>query len=107
MAFARASTVLGMASSSDRSFSPRTPVMIGCTLKLTHLPCVEGDRSPPEGGDCIFRAPDPRIFFGDFAGGSRHNRIVTMWNALMEFFEAKELYDDRYELLMRARGILR
>ena len=30
-----------------------------------------------------------------------------MWNALMEFFEAKELYDDRYELLMRARDILR
>jgi hypothetical protein len=30
-----------------------------------------------------------------------------MWNALMEFFEAKELYNDRYEPLMRAKRILR
>jgi hypothetical protein len=42
-----------------------------------------------------------------FEGADINNRIVTMWNALMEYFEARELYDDRYELPMRARRILR
>jgi hypothetical protein len=30
-----------------------------------------------------------------------------MWNALLGFFEAKELYDERYEQLMRDKRILR
>jgi len=45
--------------------------------------------------------------FFRFEGADINNRIVTMWNALMEFFEAKELYKERYELLMRAKHILR
>jgi hypothetical protein len=35
-----------------------------------------------------------------------NNRIVKMWNALMGLFEAKELYDERYEQLMRDKRIL-
>jgi hypothetical protein len=42
-----------------------------------------------------------------FEGADINNRIVSMWNALMGFFEAKELYDERYEQLMRDRRILR
>ena len=42
-----------------------------------------------------------------FEGADINNRIVKMWNALIEFFEAKELYSDRYEVLMRAKYILR
>jgi hypothetical protein len=41
-----------------------------------------------------------------FEGADINSRIVTMWNALLEFFEAKELYNDRYESLMRATRIL-
>jgi len=40
-----------------------------------------------------------------FEGADINNRIVNMWDALMGFFEAKELYDERYAALMKERGI--
>lgn len=40
-----------------------------------------------------------------FAGADINGRIQKMWAALMEVFEAKELYDEHYAALMEAKGI--
>lgn len=40
-----------------------------------------------------------------FDGANINNRIREMWSALMNLFEAKELYDEHYSALMRAKGI--
>jgi hypothetical protein len=40
-----------------------------------------------------------------FEGADINNRIMEMWNALMGLFEAKELYDERYAMLMKEKGI--
>jgi hypothetical protein len=45
-----------------------------------------------------------QIFFG-FDGADIDNRIMSMWDALMGLFEAKELYDERYCQLMIDKGI--
>lgn len=42
-----------------------------------------------------------------FDGANINERICSIWAALVPLFEAKELYDGRYEKLMRDRGILR
>lgn len=42
-----------------------------------------------------------------FDGHRINERIVEMWNALVNVFEIKEIYDERYEALLRAKGILR
>jgi hypothetical protein len=42
-----------------------------------------------------------------FDGAHINERICSIWAALVPLFEAKELYDGRYEKLMRDRAILR
>jgi hypothetical protein len=42
-----------------------------------------------------------------FDGANINDRICKMWEALMDLFEAKELYVERYSGLMRDRGIAR
>jgi hypothetical protein len=39
-----------------------------------------------------------------FKGAEIDKRITEMWTALMGFFEAKELYEERYAALMKERG---
>jgi hypothetical protein len=41
-----------------------------------------------------------------FEGADINARIQNMWAALMDLFEAKELYDERYCQLMKDRGIV-
>jgi len=41
-----------------------------------------------------------------FEGADIDNRIIAMWNALVGFFEAKELYDERYAILVKEKGIV-
>jgi hypothetical protein len=40
-----------------------------------------------------------------FTDANINARIHRVWNALMPFFEAKELYDERYAQLMIDKGI--
>lgn len=40
-----------------------------------------------------------------FEGARINERIHQVWNALMPTFDVKELYNDRYELFMRNKGI--
>ena len=40
-----------------------------------------------------------------FDGASINQRIQKMWNALMQVFEVKELYNERYAQLMKDKGI--
>jgi hypothetical protein len=40
-----------------------------------------------------------------FDGASIDERIHKMWNALMPTFAVKELYSERYEQLMKDKGI--
>ena len=42
-----------------------------------------------------------------FDGADINERIHKMWNALMPTFVVKELYGERYEKLMKDRGIYR
>ena len=43
--------------------------------------------------------------FFRFSGADINKRIVEMWNALVPLFEAKELYDEHYSLLLKEKGI--
>jgi hypothetical protein len=40
-----------------------------------------------------------------FEGANIDTRIMETWNALMPLFEAKELYDEHYGRLLKAKGI--
>jgi hypothetical protein len=40
-----------------------------------------------------------------FDGANINNRIREMWGALTNLFEAKELYDEHYSAIMKAKGI--
>ncbi len=51
---------------------------------------------------CI--ATEIQLCFG-FDGANINQRLESMWAALMGFFEAKELYEEHYAPLMKARGI--
>ncbi|MGA9475931.1 MAG: hypothetical protein WBV36_25925 [Terriglobales bacterium] len=53
---------------------------------------------------CIVTELQAYFSFDD--NGARINeRIHEMWTALMPVFEVKELYDERYALLMKDTGI--
>jgi hypothetical protein len=41
-----------------------------------------------------------------FQGANINKRIQKVWNALIPMFEISELYDQRYSVLMKERGIL-
>jgi hypothetical protein len=40
-----------------------------------------------------------------FDGADINNRICQMWASLLPFFEATEIYEERYKQLLRERGI--
>jgi hypothetical protein len=54
---------------------------------------------------CFQMTTEIQVYFR-FDGADINNRIQQMWDALMDFLEAKELYQERYRALMQERGIL-
>jgi hypothetical protein len=41
-----------------------------------------------------------------FDGADINNRICQMWDALLPFFEAREIYEERYKQLIAEKGIM-
>ena len=63
-------------------------------------------QSPPRRGRHGERYTELQAHFKFDDNGARINgRIHEMWNVLMPLFDVKELYKERYEKLMKDRGI--